>query len=119
MKPNIVFLDEYTLGGADLTRLHELGRYTGYSTTAPDEVADRCRDAEIAWEQRSEIDTEAYWGGAVYAQHCSVHPARYHQGLLQRHQYVVAKAIAQQQMGEGLGFFLGAEHAPHGRRARH
>ena len=25
MKPNIVFLDEYTLGGADLTRLHELG----------------------------------------------------------------------------------------------
>ena len=43
MKPNIVFLDEYTLGGADLTRLHELGRYTGYSTTAPDEVADRCR----------------------------------------------------------------------------
>ena len=47
MKPNIVFLDEYTLGGADLTRLHELGQYTGYSTTAPDEVADRCRDAEI------------------------------------------------------------------------
>ena len=47
MKPNIVFLDEYTLGGANLTRLHELGRYTGYSTTAPDEVADRCRDAEI------------------------------------------------------------------------
>ena len=47
MQPNIVFLDEYTLGGADLTRLHELGRYTGYSTTAPDEVADRCRDAEI------------------------------------------------------------------------
>ena len=40
MKPNIVFLDEYTLGGADLTRLHELGRYTGYSTTAPDEVAE-------------------------------------------------------------------------------
>ena len=30
-----------------VTRLHELGRYTGYSTTAPDEVADRCRDAEI------------------------------------------------------------------------
>ncbi len=47
MKPNIVFLDEYSLGGADLTGLHALGRYTGYSTTAPDEVADRCRDAEI------------------------------------------------------------------------
>ena len=29
MKPNIVFLDEYPLGGAALPRLHELGRYTG------------------------------------------------------------------------------------------
>lgn len=47
MKPNIVFLDEYTLGGADLGRLHALGEYTGYSKTAPDEVLDRCRDAEI------------------------------------------------------------------------
>ena len=35
-------------------------------------------------EQRSELGTDAYWGGAVYAQHCSVHPARYHQGLLER-----------------------------------
>ncbi len=35
-------------------------------------------------EQRSEIGTDAYWGGVVYTQHCSVHPARYHQGLLQR-----------------------------------
>ncbi len=35
-------------------------------------------------EQRSELGTDAYWGGAVYTQHCSVHPARYHQGLLQR-----------------------------------
>ena len=49
MKPNIVFLDEYTLGGADLTRLHELGRYTGYSTTAPDEVADRFGSADISF----------------------------------------------------------------------
>jgi glycine/D-amino acid oxidase-like deaminating enzyme len=35
-------------------------------------------------EQRGELGTDAYWGGAVYAQHCSVHPARYHQGLLER-----------------------------------
>lgn len=35
-------------------------------------------------EQRAELGTDAYWGGAVYAQHCSVHPARYHQGLLER-----------------------------------
>lgn len=35
-------------------------------------------------EQRNELGTDAYWGGAVYEQHCSVHPARYHQGLLKR-----------------------------------
>ena len=35
-------------------------------------------------EQRRELGSDAYWGGAVYAQHCSVHPARYHQGLLER-----------------------------------
>lgn len=34
--------------------------------------------------QRSELGTDVYWGGAVYEEHCSVHPARYHQGLLQR-----------------------------------
>ena len=35
-------------------------------------------------EQRRELGSDAYWGGAVYEQHCSVHPARYHQGLLER-----------------------------------
>jgi glycine/D-amino acid oxidase-like deaminating enzyme len=35
-------------------------------------------------EQRSELGTDRYWGGVVYSQHCSVHPARYHQGLLTR-----------------------------------
>jgi glycine/D-amino acid oxidase-like deaminating enzyme len=35
-------------------------------------------------EQRTELGTDVYWGGAVYSQHCSVHPARYHQGLLER-----------------------------------
>lgn len=34
--------------------------------------------------QREELGTDLYWGGAVYTQHCSVHPARYHQGLLDR-----------------------------------
>lgn len=33
-------------------------------------------------EQRRELGTDVYWGGAVYEAHCSVHPARYHQGLL-------------------------------------
>jgi len=35
-------------------------------------------------EQRSELGSDAYWGGVVYEQHCSMHPARYHQGLLER-----------------------------------
>lgn len=35
-------------------------------------------------EQRSEIDTDLYHGGAVYTQHASVHPARYHTALLAR-----------------------------------
>jgi glycine/D-amino acid oxidase-like deaminating enzyme len=35
-------------------------------------------------EQRSEIGTDVYWGGAVYARHAVIHPARYHQGLLDR-----------------------------------
>lgn len=35
-------------------------------------------------QQHTEIDTDAYFGGVVYEDHCSVHPARYHQGLLDR-----------------------------------
>lgn len=34
--------------------------------------------------QRQELGSDLYWGGVVYKQHCSVHPARYHQGLLER-----------------------------------
>ena len=35
-------------------------------------------------EQRSEIGTDIYYGGAVFRQHASVNPARYHAGLLAR-----------------------------------
>ena len=35
-------------------------------------------------QQRSELGSDAYWGGVVYTRHCSVNPARYHQGLLER-----------------------------------
>lgn len=47
MKANIVFLDEYTLGGADLSRLQALGEYKGYARTTPEEVLDRCREADV------------------------------------------------------------------------
>lgn len=35
-------------------------------------------------EQRSEIGSDLYHGGAIYSGHASVNPARYHQGLLDR-----------------------------------
>ena len=47
MKPNIVFLDEYSLGGADLTAIRTLGNYTAYETTRPAEILERCREADI------------------------------------------------------------------------
>lgn len=47
MQPQIVFLDEYSVGNADLTALRTLGDYTGYETTGPDQIVERCRDAEV------------------------------------------------------------------------
>jgi glycine/D-amino acid oxidase-like deaminating enzyme len=35
-------------------------------------------------EQHRELGTDAYHGGVVYPHHASLHPARYHQGLLDR-----------------------------------
>lgn len=35
-------------------------------------------------EQRRELGTDAYYGGVVYPRHASLHPARYHGGLLER-----------------------------------
>lgn len=43
----IVFLDEYTLGGTDLSALKALGNYTGYSSTKPENVIERAKDAEV------------------------------------------------------------------------
>ena len=35
-------------------------------------------------DQRRELGTDAYFGGVVYEKHASVHPARFHQGMLDR-----------------------------------
>ncbi len=43
----IVFLDEYSLGGRDLSRITVLGEYTGYEITSPDEVLEHCKGAEV------------------------------------------------------------------------
>ncbi len=45
-------------------------------------------------EQRSELGSDVYRGGVVYRAHCSVHPARYHQGLLARVQAAGAQIAA-------------------------
>lgn len=45
-------------------------------------------------EQHTEIDTDLYFGGAVYAQHASVHPARYHAALLARVREAGAQVVA-------------------------
>lgn len=47
MKPKIVFLDEYSLAGRDLSAVKALGDYTGYDMTSPNEVVARCAEAEI------------------------------------------------------------------------
>lgn len=47
MKPNIVFLDQYSLGEADLSSIRALGNYTGYETTRREEIVARAADADI------------------------------------------------------------------------
>jgi len=56
MKPNIVFLDEYSLGGSDLTSIKQLGNYTGYDFTTPEQVVERCREAEIVITNKVVLD---------------------------------------------------------------
>ena len=43
----IVFLDEYSLGGNDLSSIKSLGEYTGYDRTAPEQVLERCQGATV------------------------------------------------------------------------
>jgi glycine/D-amino acid oxidase-like deaminating enzyme len=59
-------------------------------------------------EQRGEIGTDAYFGGAVYPAHAALDPARYHQGMLDRVQAagasVMAHCAAQAIERDGKGF---------------
>ena len=43
----IAFLDEYTLGGADLSIVRSLGDYTGYESTSPEQTIERAKGAEV------------------------------------------------------------------------
>jgi glycine/D-amino acid oxidase-like deaminating enzyme len=61
-------------------------------------------------EQKGEIDSDAYFGGVVYARHASIDPARYHQGLLARAQAsgvtVIARCAVSGIEKDGAGFRL-------------
>ena len=58
MKPNIVFLDEYSMSGCDLSRIEALGHYTGFGKTRPDEVAERCAEADIVISNKVPLTAE-------------------------------------------------------------
>lgn len=54
----IVFLDEYSVCGRDLSSITQWGDYTGYETTSPDEVLEKSKDAEIIITNKVVLDAE-------------------------------------------------------------
>lgn len=56
----IVFLDEYSLSGCDLSRIKALGDYVGYEKSyTTQEVVERCKDAEIIISNKVLVTREA------------------------------------------------------------
>ena len=54
----IVFLDEYSVGGADLSGIKSLGDYIGYDITHRDEILERSKGAEIIITNKVILDAE-------------------------------------------------------------
>lgn len=54
----IVFLDEYSVCNRDLSDIKSLGEYIGYETTAPEDVVERCKDAEIVISNKGVLNAE-------------------------------------------------------------
>ena len=54
----IVFLDEYSVCGRDLSSITQWGDYTGYETTSPDEVLEKSKNAEIIITNKVVLDAE-------------------------------------------------------------
>lgn len=52
----IVFLDEYSICGRDLSAIKSFGDYLGYETTSPDQVLERCTDADIVISNKVVLD---------------------------------------------------------------
>lgn len=54
----IIFLDEYSICSRDLSGIKHKGEYIGYQTTSPEEVLERCHDAEIVITNKVVLDAE-------------------------------------------------------------
>lgn len=55
----IVFLDEYSMGGVDLTPIKALGEYCGYEISeSADEIIERCKGAEVVITNKSRLTRE-------------------------------------------------------------
>lgn len=55
----IVFLDEYSIAGCDLSNITSQGDYVAYENTRKEEVVERLKDADIAITNKVLIDGEA------------------------------------------------------------
>lgn len=55
----IVFLDEYSICGRDLSAVTSQGDYTGYDNTSPEQVVERLQGADVAISNKVVIDAEA------------------------------------------------------------
>ena len=58
MKPNIVFLDAYSICGRDLSDIAALGNFTAYESTEPHEVLERCAEADVIIANKTVLDAE-------------------------------------------------------------
>lgn len=54
----IVFLDEYSLGGYDLSAIKSLGEYTGYDRTTANQTLERCKGATVVITNKVYISRE-------------------------------------------------------------
>ncbi|MBO5217176.1 MAG: hydroxyacid dehydrogenase [Alistipes sp.] len=54
----IVFLDEYSIAGRDMSAVAKFGDYTGYDFTLPEQVIERCQGAEIVISNKVVLSAE-------------------------------------------------------------
>ena len=54
----IVFLDEYSICGCDLSTIKSMGEYIGYETTSAEQTLERCKGAEVVITNKVILDAE-------------------------------------------------------------